>query len=828
MDRLQQIGSKYILYFLIALTSMAVYWNTLGHDFTWDDQLVISQNKVTQQGFKGLTTIWTSPSYIQQRPIYRPVSQSVQAIVWGISPNNPSLHHYVNVAFYTLCCLVFFYFLTVYFSHFNKWTLFIITLIFTILPVHSEVVANSKSLDEILSLLFVLLALIALKKYSLKNILLGGLMFALAVLSKISAIVVFPIFFFPLIKQNLYKLDQVSKIVKPFFNPAILSATTLLAVYAYLKYYALLNPYSIYFLFLVAPCILFIKPRYLKLVGLLLLSFLLTIEGIWELAIVLYFLHLINEDLDNKKARILLLIEGAIILIFTFGLGQNYIFNLPFLAAGLGIFYGNKNYSDKRRKNIAAVLVVVALITILVSYSETGLSTSMVFTCCTLAILLYFKHKNILRSIVILVLYIPVVFYSKSEILLLQSEESVVQLEDDQDQFDHQDAILPYHNILITSNSKEEKAATICRIQLVYLQKLFFPTALVHQHGTWQVQFASWKDWDVYLSIVIHLLLILLAFYYYKKQYYIAMWGILWYFITMSIYTNIVRLMPDTLAERFLFLPSIGFSIAFVSGLYFFIKKYLKDEKKSLITLAIILLPLMSYYAYKTIDRNQDWENNYTLASNTLPYAKNNAAINAQYALELNNLIKNGQTNNVDSAKALVVKHYEKAIEIFPNFYGPNADLASYYILEAQPDNAFPYLLESTRINPKEWIHHYYLGLIYYERNNYAEGINQFNFLIENETLQSRALEFPELLEAYEFSARCLHNTGKDNEAYAILDEAIAIFNQKSTYVLLANLYRVTGKQDLAIKTFNRLLVLTPNDQELINTIQLLEEGKIY
>lgn len=286
--------------------------------------------------------------------------------------------------------------------------------------------------------------------------------------------------------------------------------------------------------------------------------------------------------------------------------------------------------------------------------------------------------------------------------------------------------------------------------------------------------------------------------------------------------------MPDTLAERFLFLPSIGFSIAFVSGLYFLIQKFQKEEKKSLLTLGLILLPLFSYYAYKTIDRNKDWKNNYTLAANTLPYAQNNAAINAQYALELNNLIKAGQIQNVDSAESLVLKHYQKAIDIFPDFYGPQADLANFYILKSKPALAFPYLLEATRLKPEEWIHHYFLGLIYYERNEYANGVEQFTAVIKDSVLQQKPSQFPELLEAYEFKARCLHNLGKDAEAYETLDAGIAVFNQRSTYVLLANLYRITGKKSLAIETFERLLLIAPEDQELINTIQYLKEGKIY
>lgn len=459
---------------------------------------------------------------------------------------------------------------------------------------------------------------------------------------------------------------------------------------------------------------------------------------------------------------------------------------------------------------------------------ESTIKLVMLFLVLTIAALSYFENISLKKKVLLLFFFAPILeLYSFPKGLERQIEvaEEIVQVEHVDS--DVKSPILPFHNILISAGSKSEKYATICRIQLIYLQKLIFPTALVHQHGTWQIKLASWKDWDVYLSILIHVLLLWLAYYFYRQKYYITMWGILWYFSTISIYTNIIRLMPDTLAERFLFLPSIGFSIAFVSGCYFLIQKFQKEEKKSLVTLGLLLLPLFGYYAFKTIDRNKDWKDNYTLAANTLPYAQNNAAINAQYALELNNLMKYNVIPKSDSAQALVIKHYKKAIDIFPDFYGPNADLANFYILKSKPTLAFPYLKEAARLKPEEWIHHYFLGLIYYERKEYALGVENFTALIQDSILQTNPIKFPELLEAYEFKARCLHNIGKDEEAYNTLNEAVEVFNQRSTYVLLSNLYRMTGKVPLAIETFERLLLITPGDQELINTIELLRQGKI-
>ena len=100
--------------------------------------------------------------------------------------------------------------------------------------------------------------------------------------------------------------------------------------------------------------------------------------------------------------------------------------------------------------------------------------------------------------------------------------------------------------------------------------------------------------------------------------------------------------MPDTLAERFLFLPSMGFCVFMVVGIFKLLNSFIKDQKNIKIILAVCLTPLFIYFSYKVYDRNKAWKSNYDLSLRTLPYAQNNAAINAQYAVELRNLVKFG------------------------------------------------------------------------------------------------------------------------------------------------------------------------------------------
>jgi tetratricopeptide (TPR) repeat protein len=822
------LKADYFKYLLVSLLTIAIYGNTIQHDFTWDDQLVISQNTATMKGLEGLSEIWTSYAYLQDRPVYRPVPQSIHAILWEISPNTPALHHLANLFFFILCCFAFYRALRVYFEDFNPWLLFFITLLFVLHPIHTEVVANCKSLDEILSLLFSLYALLFIKTLKPQNLLWGILFFILALLSKISALTLLSlglVYGFSWIGKKL-QIDL--KTIQKKIDPFVLASILFIAIYGYLVYNDLGGNHPFVFLYLAAPFILFIANRKVKAVFILALTVLLSLHGRWEFALLVFYIHFSSHYSEQKKEQLILLGEFFVFAITTSILDNNSFLMSFLILASLASFNYFQFGVRQHKKTFRAICFTLLLFIFLTSIQENTLKLVLLFIFLSLVALINFKIFSLKKKIILLFFFIPVLeLYEFPEDLIWQENAVTETVLVENIQSGVKTPILPFHNILISAGSKSEKYATICRIQLIYLQKLIFPTALVHQHGTWQIKLASWKDWDVYLSILIHVLLLWLAYYFYRQKYYITMWGILWYFSTISIYTNIIRLMPDTLAERFLFLPSIGFSIAFVSGCYFLIQKFQKEEKKSLVTLGLLLLPLFGYYAFKTIDRNKDWKDNYTLAANTLPYAQNNAAINAQYALELNNLMKYNVIPKSDSAQALVIKHYKKAIDIFPDFYGPNADLANFYILKSKPTLAFPYLKEAARLKPEEWIHHYFLGLIYYERKEYALGVENFTALIQDSILQTNPIKFPELLEAYEFKARCLHNIGKDEEAYNTLNEAVEVFNQRSTYVLLSNLYRMTGKVPLAIETFERLLLITPGDQELINTIELLRQGKI-
>src|SRR4029079_9913306 len=101
------------------------------------------------------------------------------------------LSHWINVLLFSLTCFLLFYALSFYLKE-NLLVPLIASLLFAAHPLHTEIVANIKSRDEILSLLFVLLSSICIYFYVKNNsklyLFLASACFFISLLSKESAI----------------------------------------------------------------------------------------------------------------------------------------------------------------------------------------------------------------------------------------------------------------------------------------------------------------------------------------------------------------------------------------------------------------------------------------------------------------------------------------------------------------------------------------------------------------------------------------------------------------------------------------------------------------
>ena len=194
-------------YLVIFLLSCGVYFNTLTNKYASDDTLVLTENKFTLQGFGGIKDLLTHDAFVGffgERGAelvsggrYRPLSMVSLAIEVQFFGLNPTVSHGVNILLFALSCLLLYRILSELMPPkrdrpFYISIAFIATVLFAAHPIHTEVVANIKGRDEIMGLLFSLLALYAGLRYvrtqNLLHLLWGTAVYFLALLSKENAI----------------------------------------------------------------------------------------------------------------------------------------------------------------------------------------------------------------------------------------------------------------------------------------------------------------------------------------------------------------------------------------------------------------------------------------------------------------------------------------------------------------------------------------------------------------------------------------------------------------------------------------------------------------
>lgn len=209
-------------YILVFVWAAGMYANTLGHDYALDDQAIITHNKFTQKGFAGVADHFTHSYWFglngKNEGNYRPLSGAIFSIERGLFGNNPSMGHLLNVLFYGLLCVVLLQWLH-RMNLMHPLVLLGIMLLFASHPLHTEVVANIKSRDEIFCFLFFALSAnyfwTWLQDKKPLQLALSGLFLLLSVLSKETAIALLPIFLVMAWRKGASWIDSIKSWIVP-------------------------------------------------------------------------------------------------------------------------------------------------------------------------------------------------------------------------------------------------------------------------------------------------------------------------------------------------------------------------------------------------------------------------------------------------------------------------------------------------------------------------------------------------------------------------------------------------------------------------------------
>jgi protein O-mannosyl-transferase len=232
--------------------------------------------------------------------------------------------------------------------------------------------------------------------------------------------------------------------------------------------------------------------------------------------------------------------------------------------------------------------------------------------------------------------------------------------------------------------SAQQEFATKIFVQLKYILLLFFPYPLSYDYCYNQIPYADFSDMRFISAAIILLSILALAVLKFKGKS-ILSFGILFYFISISIVSNFIFKIGAPMGERFLFQPSIGFSIVAGFLTFTFIKKTsFKTESLRIKIIISLLIILVGLCGYETIHRNKDWKSNQTLFMADVNSAPNSIRTNTNTAnIEYFDLLPKAQTD--EQRKNLrddAVSKYSKAIAIDSNFSDPYINLIVIYLTE--------------------------------------------------------------------------------------------------------------------------------------------------
>ena len=211
-----------------------------------------------------------------------------------------------------------------------------------------------------------------------------------------------------------------------------------------------------------------------------------------------------------------------------------------------------------------------------------------------------------------------------------------------------------------------QKSATIFYTLLLYLKLLVFPHPLTYDYYPYHIMLHNWNNFWVLLSFVIQILILLTAFIFIKRNKIIS-FGIFFYLITLLPVSNLLINIGSFMNERFLFLPSIGFSL--LAGTLLFKLLFAAERKWIPVSVSILLIAILSVFSGITIARNTKWKDNFTLFTHDVKISQTSAKGNCTAG---GILLEKAQTiTDTIQRKQLLDKsiaYLNKSVNIYPGY----------------------------------------------------------------------------------------------------------------------------------------------------------------
>ena len=350
-------------------------------------------------------------------------------------------------------------------------------------------------------------------------------------------------------------------------------------------------------------------------------------------------------------------------------------------------------------------------------------------------------------------------------------------------------------NTLVAATNFSEKLGTILFIQLKYLWLLIFPYNLSFDYSYNQVPIVHFTNYMSIISFVILTILFVLAVINFKRKNIYA-YCILFYFFAMGVTSGLLMQIGATMAERFLFIASLGFCIAII----FVLVKVFKIDMKTVTyensrNFSYVIIAIAVLYSIKSMARNEDWKSNLDLFKSGVITAPNSWRSQNCLAVEYKRMATaetNPQLQNEYNKEA--IKYYYNSIAIYPDKADSHADLGAIYFTMKNYDSAIVQLKRALQLNPNLANANANLGTVYLTLQQYHNALGYYRKTVE--------VDKTNIIAQFNLGV-CYYQEQKLDSALIAFKKSIQIqpeyYNHKA-FDDVAIIYSSMGKQDSAAK----------------------------
>ncbi len=243
-------------------------------------------------------------------------------------------------------------------------------------------------------------------------------------------------------------------------------------------------------------------------------------------------------------------------------------------------------------------------------------------------------------------------------------------------------------------STRAQQIATTLITWGIYLKLLFFPHPLTHDYYPHQIAITDFSNPLVWLILAGCIALVGYSIWKLKKKT-VPAFAILYFIITFSITSNLLFNVGTFMNERFVFMPSVGFTLLVGWWLYLLSTSKLPALQKTAVGITAVVCLL---FGIKTFTRNFTWMDDFTLFLTDVKTSNNSIKCNISAG---GSCLQIWKKSHKDRDKRDAYRYLDKALKLDDHALNAYLLLSELAYLDENPDLALQAARNANLIDPE-------------------------------------------------------------------------------------------------------------------------------